>query len=387
MFSAAAAVVVSTALPSTAGFPTTGGHIRTWQPEFMASSHTYSRAQALAQAKGFDVIVAGLNLYRDHLSAMRAANPDLVVLGYTNGGYSTKDKGRNHPDSWYAHDKAGRKIKSVAFGNYLMNPSNGHWADLVGDRCVAAISATHYDGCFLDSLGPAALQPGYATGVPVNPATGKVWTQTAWMKATSSVARSVKARAGAKMVVVNGVQQGTEYFNSAGSTSGLTSAVDGAMVELFARAPFVPTSQFRSVADWKKDVDMLVDAGSRGRTLLCVTKAWVSGTVAQENALHEYALGTFLLGSNGKSYFSFLYDKTTSRASSYWDANLGAPTGAYSYSQGLYRRAFQRGLVLVNPSEAAVTVPLSRSVRKLNGQVVSGSIRLAPHTAAVLTYA
>lgn len=159
----------------------------------------------------------------------------------------------------------------------------------------------------------------------------------------------MKTTLGTRLVVPNGVQWGREYSDPNGPTKQLTWGTDGGMVELFVRPPFVGLDQYRSVTDWKRDVDMLVDAGADGRTLLVVTKAWASGTQAQKDRWHRYALGTFLLGTNGRSYFLFLYDKNTARASSYWVVDLGSPGGSYAYLQGVYQRTFAKGKVLVNP--------------------------------------
>jgi hypothetical protein len=368
--------------PAAAAFPTTEHRIRNWEPEFMANDHSYTRAEALAHAQEFDVIIALQNAFRAYVADMKAVNPDLVLLVYTNGGYSVDDGGSKHPEAWYAKDRYGRKIKS-SFGNYLMTPSNAGWRDNVGDRCVSARLWSGYDGCFLDSLGPAALEPGYNTGLPINPATGNVWARKAWLEAQSSLAEAVKTRIGGRIVVANGITNGVHWFHPDGSTDVLATGIGGAMVELFVRLAYQKVTVYRSEAEWKKDVDMLVNAEARGLTLLCVTKVWSAGTIEKKEQIHRFALGTFLLGTSGRSYFSFLSDRNTGRPSSLWDLDLGVPVEAYRKVGGVYQRTYSKGKVLVNPTDDTFTVSLGRTYITLSGVRVT-SLTMNPHSAALL---
>jgi hypothetical protein len=379
-------IVGQSITPALAAFPSTGDAIFNWEPAFMANDWTVTRTQALAEARTFDVIVGLRYTYRDHVAAMKAANPDLRILVYLNGGFSMNDDGTAFPNGWYARDRYGRKIKSVQFGNYLMDVSDPGWIDSVADRCQEFLAFSGYDGCLLDSLGPAALDPTYVTSLPINPATGLVWKRADYLKATSALALAAKRRIGWKLLVPNGVTWGQDYFDPAGPTKILTAGVDGGMVELFIRPPFVSLSQYRSVSQWKADVNMLVDAGASGRTLLVVTKAWASGTAAQKDRWHRYALGTFLLGTNGRSYFSFLSDRNTAKPSSYWSVQLGSPVTTYALIGGVYQRTFANGKVLVNPSTSTYTVSLGRRYETLGGQIVT-SVTLGAHSAAILTEA
>ena len=49
-----------------------------------ARPQAHTREQAVADAMRFDVISATVDMYRDHVSAMRAANASLVMLAYMN---------------------------------------------------------------------------------------------------------------------------------------------------------------------------------------------------------------------------------------------------------------------------------------------------------------
>ncbi len=68
-----------------------------------------------------------------------------------------------------------------------------------------------------------------------------------------------------------------------------------------------------------------------------------------------------------------------------WDVTIGAPLGERSRgSDGVYRRSFQKGLVLLNPPKTATkTVALPRAMRRIDGTTVT-KVTLAPGRGAVL---
>jgi len=357
-----------------------------WSAEFMDGNVVLTRDQAVSQAKAFDVIAATKGMYRSYAADMKAANPNLQLLVYLNGSFAQKDQGSAYPDSWYERDANGNKITS-AWGNYLMNPANAGWTQDVVSRCQSFLSFSGYDGCFLDTMGTAPLDPGYASGVPVNPSTGTTWTKSDWLAATTNNAAAVRSALGGAPVYANGIATGAKYFSSDGSTKTLLGGTDGAMVELWVRAPYASPTTFKSESLWKTDVDMLVNAASTGKHLVCITKVWSAATTAQKDSIHRFALATFLLGyTPGLDRFSFRYDHGPVYDNPYWHVPIGTPTADYAKSGGAYQRPFTNGLVLVNPGTSTVVVGLpGGSFTTLTGATVSGTIALPAHTGDVLT--
>jgi hypothetical protein len=368
-----------------ATLPRTSSSIHRWEPEYMATSHDYTRRQALRHARRFDVIVALRDSFSRYVGAMRAENPNLTLLVYANGGYSMHDDGSKYAGALYARDRDGNKIRSRDFGNYLMDVSSADWRNHLADLCTRLRADSGYDGCFLDSLGPAALEPAYVTGVPVNPATGNVWTRSDWLAATHGLASVVKTALGTRPLVINGVQHGMAYFDPQGTTGILADGIEGGMVELFIRPPFISVRKHRSLRQWRDDVNMLVDAGADGRALLCVTKVWTSGTARQMRRWHRFALASFMMGTNGRSYFSYLDSKVTGGRDDVWVNDLGAPSGAYVVrSSGVYQRFFASGRALVNPTAESIRVRLGERLLTPRGDLVS-RLTLRPYDGAVLT--
>src|SRR5262249_25260190 len=84
----------------------------------------------------------------------------------------------------------------------------------------------------------------------------------------------------------------------------------------------------------------------------------------------EYALATYFLVSSGRD---LLGDKVGSLPDAWWtgyDVKLGAPLGPRYQWNGLFRRDFAAGIVLVNePQQPTGPVPRGQPSRGLEGQV------------------
>jgi hypothetical protein len=137
---------------------------------------------------------------------------------------------------------------------------------------------------------------------------------------------------------------------------------------------------------WKQNVDMIIAVEAEGKPLLTLTKLWVAASAAQLQQWEQYALASFLMGTQGRSAFFFSTGFKVSRTTpcALCQTNVGAPLGAYSKVGGVYQRAFSGGRALVNPTGAVVTVNLGASYYTLSRQVVT-SITMKPNTGAVLT--
>ena len=325
--------------------------------------------------------------FAPHLAAIRAANPNVVVLVYLNGAFTGQD--RSYPEALYAHDAQGERIFSREWQKWMMDVSNPDWAAAVAKECADDLKASGYHGCYVDMLGTAPLTDGYVSSPPINPATGAVWTKNDYVAATSALGARVE-RANASFIVVgNGLANGKRYFTAPGATARLLTGLDGGNAEGWIRGANQGVEQFRKEREWLKDVDMLVNAGAKGKTVLAMTKLWVAATPAQVDRWHRYALASFLLGNDGNSYFSFYSDRnrhsiTEASTPHRWDdLDVGQPTGPYAKVNGVYRRNFTGGIAFVNPTAVPVTVTLPRAYTDLDGAEVT-SVTLAPNTGEVL---
>jgi hypothetical protein len=365
-------------------FPTAGTVLPRFAPVYMGTKWSMTQAEAVTIAQEFDVIAAQASVFPKYVAAMKAANPNLRIVAYINGTFDLSSTGTSYPASWYETSASGTRIRS-AFGNYLLDPANPSWEQTVAAECTAAITKSHYDGCFVDTLGTAPLDAGYVTGLPIDPSTQTAWSATEWLTATASIAAAVQSTNPSAIVIANGLANGAKYYSTMGATSALLAPTGAAMAELWLRAPGAGVAQFPSVTKWQANVDMLVDAESHGQSVLTTTKLWVTATAAQQAQWHKFSLASFLLGAGGLSYFSFLEDHTnTALVQDYaWDhVNIGAPLGHYVQNGSIFERSFTNGIVAVNPTSTAATVALGGTYVNLDGTAVT-SETLAPDTGDV----
>jgi hypothetical protein len=378
-------VAVGSAGASATGVGTTtpAGTVRGWATQYMDGGGQVSEAKALADAANFDAISAHENAYRPWVGEMRAANPNLQLFVYMNGTFTYRG---DLPEAVYSHDASGRRIRAKGWSwTYLLNPASAAAVAYDQQRAKDLVAYSGYDGLFLDVLGPAPLDANYVTSLPVNPATRQVWTKTAWLATTTSLANQVRSSLGAP-VVGNGLVMGASYFNADTPTSQLlSSGMEGGMPEAWMRSAWQGGDTWRSEAAWKNDVDMLADAGNRGESVLTITKVWSYATQAQKDQWYSFALASFLLGNDGHSYFGFSGTApggtTVDHAQSH--ISLGDPLAGYTYTGGVYQRDFTAGKVLVNPTKTAVTVTLGGVYFDEHGQVVT-SLTVLPHTGRIL---
>ncbi len=350
--------------------------LKRFSPLYMGGGK-FTLAQAQAIARNYDIIAEHTGVLTPYVAAMKAINPSLKIVAYINGAFDQSSSGNKYALSWYAKDAKGNRVRSVSFGNWLMLPTS-QWASTVSGLCKQQLTKSHYDGCFLDTLGLGPLLPGYVTGLPINPATHKVFTSQTWIADQSNTITAVKNGSPTALVVANGLADGQKYSQ----TNPLLAAAHTAMSEIWLRVSHNPEGSFPSTADWLLDVNMLVNASSHGWGVMTVTKLWVKATSAQIEQWHRFTLATFLLGDGGLSAYCFTDAQTAAGLSiNTADDNvaIGTPTGAFSLVGGAYRRSFTNGIVVVNPSGSPVNISLGSSMIDLSGGHVA-SETLAPHT-------
>lgn len=385
---------LATVVPSSpaVALPPPGPGVPVWAADWMKNgsgntNYDPGRTLALRQAAEFDIVIAHEGTYDNYVSAMKAVNPNLRLFVYVQGMFTPEG---GLPYSWYARNGSGGKIRSTTFGTYLMNPKSSGWRDDRLAECRSSLAASHYDGCFLDSLGPTGVNGEAVSSMPINPSTHKAYTRKAWLTATETVASRVQSAMSPTPTLMNGLVDGPGYFNTSGPTETLLNGATGGMSEAFIRSASSGVTKYKGEDGWKNDVDMLADTGRRstGNIAFAVTKVWCKATASQINSLHRYALGSFLLGYRpGHAYFQFRSDHDFTTTTSYEDVVLGSPTSSYFRVNGLYVRTFQYGKVIVNPTTSSHSLSLSRRYKDLSGIFHSNSISLGAHSAQILKIA
>lgn len=347
-------------------------------------SFTPTVTDAVNLAKSYDVI-ADAGQLAPYLSQMRAANPDVTVLASVDGSVSSQPLA-TYPDAWYLHDATGHAAQTTS-GTYLMDPSNPDWIANVATTCSNVIKQRGYDGCTLTNLGTAPLAGAWKSGPPLDAATLHPYTTAQWLAATSALAANATSFVTPHPVIAEGLQDGPSYFDAKAPSSQLLGGTSGGIGEQWLKVREAPATAFPTTVAWKQNVDALVDAGNRGRSVIAITKMWGPGTQAEVDTWHKYALASFLLGNNGGSYFTFSTSPTwpAALADSAWEhPDLGAPSGAYTTQGAVYTRSFAHGFVAVNPGTASAKVTVPAGLCDLEGSPTA-STTLGAHGAEVFT--
>lgn len=367
-----------------------GGVALTWAPTNMASSHDYTRRRAVAIARQHDLVVATQLAFRDHVAAMRRANPDLTILAYANGTLIKASKVRGLPESAFAHDQNGRRITSRIWGTVLMAPTSRAWRRWINNECRRRSAEGGYDGCMVDSMGLGIFAANQQfTGRPVNPATGRVYTEAAYRGAQAGLARSLREASPGLVHVFNCVENDWRYWRDEVRSRPLALAQPAVLMEDFLRGASSAVTAFPDAEKWLRNVQVVRDLEANDVTGLYATKLWVSHSWAQAARWQALAMATFLMGANGNSYFAFTRSRDSAGATGEnapyrMPRRIGLPRGAMvKRANGAYTRRFSNGMSVVNPTGARVRVDLPTRMVRLNGVTVT-SLVLGPRSGEVL---
>jgi len=370
--------------------PKPGGVALTWTPTYMADAHDYTQDEAIAVAQKHD-LVAGMPIaFKDHVAAMRAANPDLTLISYLNGTLVKASAVSTLPESAFAHDVDGRRITSKIWGTTLMAPTSPAWRQAMDQECRARVAESGYDGCLLDSMGLGVFATSQNfTGVPVNPATGAVYTQVDYRDALMGLAQYVRNASPDLVHVANCVENDWRYWKDAVTSRPLALDQPAVQMEDFLRGASTSVTGFPNADKWLRNVEVIRDVESHNVTGLFSTKLWVSHTDAQAAQWQAYAMASFLMGADGNSYLAFTRSRdeagaTGANAPYAMPKDIGTPSGPMVQAgSGAYTRTFSNGMAIVNPGTTSVTVNLPSPMRRLNGTTVT-SVQLPPTSGEVL---
>ena len=390
---------------SSAELPVASGPRALYSSLHMFGLRIPSAAAAREIASRDSVIVVTQSQLNGYAPELRAANPNIRIYAYLNGMLAQQNEGTRFPASWYMRDRSGAKVRSRGWGNFLMDPhadtpfveggvSYPNWTSFVSARCQGMLASGVFDGCFLDMLGTAPLDGSYNRGgaVPLRGAGGWRWSSEAWLRMTGSVAAAVESSSG-RPVIGNGLGNGTRYYSTTDGPSRLLYRhMSGGWAETWLRPWTAAAGDYPTLAAWGKSVQMLMDAGTKGRAIAVTVKLWGQATADQRTAWRQFALASYLLGRSGHAYFEYSPSRSVApwaeQRSPLYRYRLGAPVhtnaSLASYLHGgLYQRTFARGRVLVNPFSHAVTVQLPQAYRTSDGHIVH-SMLVPPHRGRVL---
>ncbi|MGA7740784.1 MAG: putative glycoside hydrolase [Polyangia bacterium] len=310
--------------------------------------------------------------------ALRALNPNFVVLHYhlamwqsapsvtfiTDGLHWSNDypEVTTH-ESWFWHNASGGRVASTSDGKLLMNVSDPGFASYWADSIAQQTAAGEYDGVFLDSASPALLQgecsandsrlAGTAARDQVfGELGGQTWIA-AWDTWIAGLNGSLAA-SGIPLIPNTGAFTTTWDNSDYALTAGIFS-------EGFADPSF-------SITDWKASTNQLMAIAGAGK--IVIEQNYLTSTSDMQRRL--YYLANYLLVKGARTYL-FTFADSTLEWYPEWEIDLGAPVAAPSNVdalawQGVYRRDFAKGSVLVNPGTSAVALTLAAPMQQIDPQ-------------------
>ncbi len=371
-------------LPMVLGPPAVG-NVRPW-PDTTRGVHVFNdqlnSAMSDAQVQFSATHYAGCQkMERSQADRLRAVNPNLLILHYRLGeglGYRAVEADcqptgdwlliiegdqwvqewpgeANVRESWFAHwpEPSSTRVLNCDWGWYLMNLDDSAFRAYWQAQVLRQVQIHDNDGLFMDSLSvPNYL--GADHWRPVLPDVDASF-ENAWAARIARWLSWLQTQPIGRYYIVPNVgswittRDPTDY-----------SAADGVMVEGFAlEADASP----HAYDDWVLEMNRILGLVSRGKAIL--TQTYVGG--AQERM---FALGSYLLVKGSRTYLNI----EISDIPEWWpeyDIPIGAPAESagsdiarlYDAANGVYRRRFDNGMVLVNPTNPWDGTGVTRTVR------------------------
>src|SRR5687767_14964281 len=331
------------AVPATA-FAGNVGHVRV----AIDSNAAFPSYGQTAQRHGVVVLQAW---QQDRLRALKEANPGVKVLVYKNLGFinegtswsglsssgvAYKEADTLHPD-WFLKNTSGSRFTSDSH-HYLWAADVGNQAyqERWADGVLTELTESGWDGVFMDDVNATMTHHYDVSEVAKYPS------DSSYAAAVRSALATIgpRMRSAGKLAVANIGSWGE--FPSVGND--WIQFLDGAMDEMFLKWGTAAGQGYAATSRWERQLAALQHAEKTDKLFLAVTHSAGGDAVAA-----RYGYATMLLGSNGRGYFALAGDYTNETWFPEYDYDLGAPAGPESAGpDGVHRRAFERGLVVVN---------------------------------------
>jgi Hypothetical glycosyl hydrolase family 15 len=335
------------------------GGLTPQQQQFAATHYVGTQKLTLDLSAPLKAINPKFLVLHYHLAMWQSApNVTFIVDGKSWGNDYNKV---NPNESWFWHNTSNQRVASVVDGKLLMNVSDPGFQTYWIESLTAQTQAGDYDGIFLDSASPALLQweaqsppePRFdGTGVKDNilPELGNKTFIQAW-EAWIATLQAALASKGIPLIPNTGA-----FITSWDDTAYDLTA--GIFSEGYADPSFAES-------DWKASTNELLSLAKKGKIMILQNYLKSPGELDKR----RYYLGNYLLVRGEKSYLDY-FAAGPFEWYPEWGLDLGAAstTGATVddlLKDGVYQRDFAKGLVLVNPSDAVVTVPLPGTMKRV----------------------
>jgi hypothetical protein len=326
----------------------------------------------------FDVIIVGVKANQYLIEQEKTAIVAGPAMIYSNSVAIPEDWNViNAHEDWFLHSSPELTPQTrIPFSDrypylFYMDVGSQGWRDFVlGEYAAALDMSPTLDGIFLDGVPmPSEYQSLLGSAFPSYDDAG-------YQSAALEFIYAVKDVAAGKSLVVN-----SELSKA------FTLAADGGSCEGFVHFGGRRNDEQLTKNRWLEYLGLIGDRDLDGRFLL-VGSGSLDSTQA---SMVEYCYASFLLGYNQHARCYFYWHSNADGGYSkinwfpVWDMNIGEPAGDYFESDGVYRRNFTGGTVIVNPNDSGlpITVNLGTTYVDATGSIVT-SVTLSNKTGVVL---
>lgn len=368
-------------------------------------------------------------LYKNQIEKIRAYNPDFLMLHYrlaaaagevpaiahdsdTDGSvnpniFSSEEWDTNLKNKdWFLKTAQDHPLQNTTWNWYAFDLARSSQlrdeiADYWSNRVKKEVTATESDGVFADSFGipfgPWSLNmpPAYAynNSFEIDIPAAQSWLSNTLVPYSDRIWSSLRASH------IAYIPNCGQLITSWDSIENYTHS-DGCMIEGFTGFG----SSIKSVSDWKLELNNILALSKKGK----VTIAQTTFPILQDVKRRGFIVGSYLLSKGEKSYVNMLADQGNGFE---WYPEYDVDLGPYISVpntiddlawNGVYRRDFEHGFVLVNPSSEKKVISFDRKYSLAtftNGGIVQtdaappgsvsykqevGAVTLEPQSAAFL---
>lgn len=255
----------------------------------------------------------------------------------------------------------GNRIKTIWIswlidGNDLVDKNGSdalnHWINYYAVTSSGQVQEYGYDGLFIDSAGHR-LWPGAIYDLMLDDYSDKGWRDCRY-----KALEFIKSYFPDEIVVFNGLHSGN------GTEHRLT-LTDGGMWETFAFRS--ETGKYQGEDKWKKAIELA--ERNKGDKYIGITSKKPNLTADIQSRM--FVLASYLLVSSPNVALTMIDMNYDQLKSIYYfpeyEIDLGVPLSNFSFNEhNLYERKFEKGIVLVNPSDTeSYTYYLDRKYNKV----------------------
>jgi uncharacterized protein (TIGR03437 family) len=353
--------------------PDTTNGIHIWNDQLLARAMT--EQQLKFAATHYDGTQKILRSYADKF---RSYNPNFLILHYRLGqslGYRIP-QGNCQPtgdiisviegnqwvpeypgdavvkDSWFYHYAGSNRVFFCDWGSYLMETDDAGWRSYWWGEVARQLAANDDDGVFMDSLSVPNYLGRFNPAFPAVDATfEKQWSDKIqrWLVAT-------KQQFGSRYLMIPNAghwvttRDATDY-----------SPADGVMIEGFAK-----WNQYEllDIADWKLQMNRILNLERQNKII--IAQSYLDGP--SDLTARNFYIANYLLVKGARTFVNLELGQEPEWFPEY-DIPIGSPTdslpvnvdGWRDAATGLYRRSYSNGLVIVNPTNATLTMNLGKT--------------------------